>query len=87
MELHVAGVLVRTRASDAQRVAARLADVPGTEVHAATLDGKLVITLEAPEAGTLSERLADLPLVPGVLSAVLVYEHHEPLEEPQDGSP
>lgn len=86
MELHVAGVLVRTRAADTQGVAARLAGLSGAEVHAAAPDGRLVLTLEAADARTLSGRLADVPLVPGVLSAVLVYEHHEPLEEAQDGS-
>ena len=87
MDLHVAGVLARTRPEHAEAVSARIAALPGAEVHAASADGKLVVTLEAFDPATLSERLTRLPLVAGVLTAVLVYEHHECLEDTQDGPP
>jgi len=87
VELHVAGVLARTRPDDTAAVVARITDLPGAEVHATSADGKVVVTLEAFDSQMLSERLALLPLVAGVLSAVLVYQHHELLEDMRDGSP
>lgn len=87
MELHVVGVLARTRPDDTDAVVARITALPGAEVHATSADGKVVVTLEASDAPLLSQRLASIPLVAGVLSAVLVYEHHEALEDADDGSP
>ncbi|HJV27373.1 MAG TPA: chaperone NapD [Aromatoleum sp.] len=86
MELHVAGVLARARPLDTETVAARISSLPGAEVHATSADGKLVVTLEASDAPMLSERLARIPLVAGVLSAVLVYQHCEEEEDMGDGS-
>ena len=87
MEWHVAGVLARTRPGEADAVTARIAAVPGAQVHAGSADGKLVVTLEAPGAAALAALLARIALIAGVLSAVLVYQHHEPLEDRHDGPP
>ena len=86
MEFHVAGVLARTRPGEADAVTARIGAVPGAQVHASA-EGKLVVTLEASDAPALTALLARIPLIAGVLSAVLVYQHHEPLEDRHDGPP
>ncbi|MBM5811908.1 MAG: glutamate synthase [Gammaproteobacteria bacterium] len=75
--MHVAGVLVRTRPEDIDAVSSALRRLEGVEVHAATPDGRFIVTVEATESGHAAARFADLQLLPFVLSAALVYEHSE----------
>jgi nitrate reductase NapD len=49
-------------------------------VHAASPDGRLVVTLEAPSAREIAGRMEDIQRLDAVLSALLVYQHNETLE-------
>ena len=51
-ELHIAGLVVHAYPESVQRVVATLVAMPGAEVHAASRDGKLVVTLEADKRAT-----------------------------------
>jgi nitrate reductase NapD len=76
---HVAGILVHAAPGQAQAVATRLEAVPGALVHAHA-DGRFALTLEGTRSSDIVEALTTLQRMPGVVAAVLVSEHSEPLD-------
>ena len=76
-ELHIAGIVVHALPESVQRVAESIAGLSGAEIHAASRDGKLVVTLEAPSAREIAARMDDIQQFDAVLSASLVYQHNE----------
>lgn len=76
-EVHVAGVVVHTRPDAVARVERAVRAVVGAEVHAASPDGKLVVTLEAGDASAVADALVHIQRLEGVLGAALVYQHSE----------
>ena len=79
-ELHIAGIVVHARPECLQRVADAIRDLSSAEIHAASPDGKLVVTLEAPSAREIAARMDEIQQFDAVLSASLVYQHNESLE-------
>ncbi len=81
----VCGMLVRAHPDDVPMVRERLARFEGVEIHAATDDGRLVVTVE----GSDPERVVDIVLethrLPGVLAASLVFHHFEPDDGAREG--
>jgi nitrate reductase NapAB chaperone NapD len=75
----VAGVLVHAMAQRVNDVAADISHIAGATVHASA-GGKLAITLEALDPACILDALTTIQRLPGVMSAVLVSEHSEPLE-------
>lgn len=74
---NVCGVLVHVRPDLADAVRLALAALPGVEIHAATGDGRLIVTVEDAEgqwAGATISRFNDIA---GVLSVALVYHHFD----------
>lgn len=76
-EAHVAGFVVRAYPKSVPQVTRALEALPGVRVHAATPDGKLVVTIEAADAATVADSLCTIQTMPGVLAAALVYQHVE----------
>jgi nitrate reductase NapD len=76
-ELHVAGVVVHAAPARMNEVQRALADFPGVEVHAASPAGKLVVTIESDSTAEATALLGAIHRLDGVLSAALVYQHHE----------
>ncbi|NKE64873.1 hypothetical protein RAMLITH_03485 [Ramlibacter sp. RBP-2] len=76
---HVAGVLVQTLPGFQRSVGQRVAQVAGAFVHAESGDGKLVVTIESEDGAYILDQLTQLQHMSGVMSAVLVSEHSEPL--------
>ncbi|MHB1121303.1 MAG: chaperone NapD [Ramlibacter sp.] len=76
---HVAGVLVHTLPGSQRSVGKRIGQVAGAVVHAESDDGKLVVTLESEDGAYILDQLTRLQHMSGVMSAVLVSEHSEPL--------
>jgi nitrate reductase NapD len=72
--------LVHARPDALERVRATIDALVGVDVHAASREGKIVVTLECASEAGIVERLAAIREVPGVLSAVLVFHQVEPLE-------
>ena len=75
----VAGVLVHAMPQRVNDVAADISHIAGATVHASA-GGKLAVTLEALDPACIIEALTTIQRLPGVMSAVLVSEHSEPLE-------
>lgn len=88
-EWHVAGVAVLCVPARLDAVRDSIAGMTGAEVHAASPEGKLVVTLEGPTSRALAAQLELLQKLEGVLSAALVYQHGEDAaamaEEMDDG--
>lgn len=77
--LDITGVVVRTRPERAGAVAARLAKMPGVEVHAIGDEGNLVVTIEEHGGDKIAvDTLTAMAQLPGVVATSLVYHHAEP---------
>jgi periplasmic nitrate reductase NapD len=66
-------------------VRAAVAALDGVEVHGASPQGKIVVTLETASEGDIVERLAAIRELAGVLSTVLVF-HWVESSQPTEGA-
>lgn len=75
--MNVIGILVHTTPEAVTAVSTALAAMPGVDVHAATDDGRLVVT--ATDVGTLfaSDSLMAMNQIAGVIGTSLVYHASE----------
>ncbi|GAA0842925.1 hypothetical protein GCM10009080_38080 [Cupriavidus pauculus] len=60
-----------------ERVRNAIDSMTGTEIHAVSGAGKLVVTVEAPTSQAIVAQLMCLHQLEGVISATLVYQHNE----------
>ena len=79
-ELHITSLVVHSTPKRAQSVSAAIVAMPGARVHASSPSGKLIVTLEASNAGEMSSRVTGIQRTAGVLSAALVYQCVDSLE-------
>ncbi len=82
---NVCGVLVHARPEKTDAVAEALRELPGTEVHATTEEGRLVVTVEDTPEQLAIDTVSALADVAGVLSTSLVY--HEFTDEDDAEAP
>jgi len=73
-ELHIASLVVHSTPRRVARVGEAVAALAGARVHAASANGKLVVTIEAGSAEAMTARVADIQHIDGVLGAALVYQ-------------
>lgn len=76
-EIHIAGVMIQTSPGHSAAVAAAVAALPGTEIHAISEAGKLVVICEAASGADVLDLIARMRELPGVADAALVYQHSE----------
>lgn len=74
---HVCGVLVQIRPERLDQVRLGLGALPGVEIHHATDDGRLVVTVEDSDQSSAGDTLHRFHDVAGVVSASLVYHYHD----------
>ncbi len=79
-ELHIASLVVHATPRRLLPIAEAIAALTGARVHASSNRGKLVVTLEAPDAAAMSQRVSDIQHLDGVLSAALVYQCADSLD-------
>ncbi|MDR2837688.1 MAG: chaperone NapD [Azonexus sp.] len=75
--IHISSVIVGSLPAQSADVRRALTRLPGVEIHAASEDGRMIVSIEsADDAATLScfETIRQLP---GVLAASLVYHQYE----------
>lgn len=77
---HVSSAVVQALPERCDAVMRQIAVLPETEIHRAE-GGKIVIILEGANTGEIGSRLAAIALMDGVLSANLVFEQIEILED------
>ena len=75
--MNISGVLVRAYPENIESVAELLTRFEGVEVHGNNSDGRMVVTVEQDNAGQLSDMIARMHDVPGVLSASMIYHQFE----------
>ncbi|RUM99223.1 glutamate synthase [Pseudaminobacter arsenicus] len=71
---HSSSAVISVLPRHTDEVVERLAAMEGVEVHAAQAS-KIVVTIEGPSVGALGERLTQISLLDGVITANLVFEH------------
>ncbi|MBU65955.1 MAG: glutamate synthase [Cupriavidus sp.] len=76
-EWHIAGIMVFAHPASLERVRNAIDSMTGTEIHAVSGAGKLVVTIEAPTSQAIVAQLMCLHQLEGVISATLVYQHNE----------
>ena len=69
----IASILVQARPERLAEVEAAVAALPGTEIHGRDPCGKLVVVIEAPDAGAIGATVNTIAFLPGVLSATMVF--------------
>ena len=79
-EIHVAGIVVYVHPQRLQATKDAIAALPSLEVHGASPNGKLVVTIETGAAAETLSAIETVQKIDGVLSAVVVYQHSEELE-------
>ena len=75
--INICGMLVHTRLENVAAVQNRLEEYQGVEVHNVTDDGRLVVTIEKDDQKEMINTINNINTVKGVLSAAMVYQHHE----------
>jgi nitrate reductase NapD len=79
-EAHIAGIVVHANARNMESIKQAILLLPGSEIHAVSPAGKIVVTLEANLSGEIIKQMDAIHALPGVYSAALVYQHHEDIE-------
>ena len=69
----IASILVQARPERLDDVEADILALPGCEIHGRDPRGKLVVVVDAPDAGSLGSTLNTIALLPHVHSASLVF--------------
>ncbi|OJW31416.1 MAG: hypothetical protein BGO51_22285 [Rhodospirillales bacterium 69-11] len=68
------------RPAEAAALAARIATLPQTEIHAVS-GSRIVVVMEGPDARALADRLDAIAALPGTQAAALVFEQAlEPMD-------
>lgn len=75
--MNISGVVVYTRPDNRLAMQDKLSSIPGVEVHANSIGGKLVVTVEENDVRALAEKVTKLQNIPGVISVSMVYHHSE----------
>jgi len=80
----IASVLVQARPERIAQVEQSIVSLAGCEIHGRDVRGKLVVVIEAPDAGSVGATLNAIALLPDVLSANLVFHA---IDAGSDGDP
>ncbi len=73
----ICSLVVYARPEKAPVVEEAISMLEGTEVHAATKEGKLIVSIDHPDRTYCSETIMGLNNIDGVVSTSLVYEYFE----------
>lgn len=74
--MNISGILVHAQPDRVEPVREALSALPGVEVHAATAEGKLVVTIEEDDSA-MGRTAMQFHTIEGVLSAAMIYHHCE----------
>jgi nitrate reductase NapD len=83
--MDITSAIVRAAPHQREAVRARLAELPGLEIHAATPDGRFIVTIEGTPGCRAAERVLELHRLEGVLAATMVYQYSDEDMECEEG--
>nr|WP_281496507.1 chaperone NapD [Ferrimonas balearica] len=83
-EYHISSFVVHCLPDDIRGVRRAIGAMEGSEVHACTDDGKMVVTLERDNRTDMQVAMEALATLSGVLSASLTYHRVEAPDEPRE---
>ena len=75
--MNISSVIVHAKPSEFLSVRGNLEQIPGVEIHAATDDGKFVITIESETDGETAITFDRINVMDGVMSAAMVFHQYE----------
>lgn len=78
--VHISSAVVSVLPRQREEVMRLIATIPDVEIHHRS-ETKIVIVMEAADSGILGGRLAEIAAWPGVLSANMVFEQIERLND------
>ena len=75
--MNISSIIVHAKPARLSSVRGSLEQIPGVEVHAATDDGKLVVTIETDTDGETAGTFDRINTMDGVMSAAMVFHQFE----------
>lgn len=75
--MNISSVVLRARPEELEGVRRAVAALPCVEVHAATRDGRLVLTLEDQAGASAADSFLKLHDIRGVMSVALIYQYSD----------
>jgi nitrate reductase NapD len=75
--MNLASLVVHTRPGDGDRIADQLRTLPGVEIHAATDDGRLVVTVDHDVSQVTADTLTAIHETRGVISAAITFQYSD----------
>lgn len=75
--MNISSIIVHANPAKLSSVRGNLDQIPGVEVHAATDDGKLVVTIETDTDGETASTFDRINAMDGVVSAAMVFHQFE----------
>jgi nitrate reductase NapD len=79
--ISICGLMVHVLPEKIPEVKPRILAIAGSEIHGIGERGNLVVTIESDHYKTTADRITELQKLQGVLSAAMIYQHTEKLEE------
>lgn len=79
-EVHISSMVVHAMPDHLQTVKSNIENLPGTEIHAESPNGKLVVVLESQTQTYITDVIEKIACLDHVLSTALVYHQIEQLE-------
>lgn len=77
--ISVCGVMVFILPERREAVEAKMLEIPGLEIHGASKEGKLVVTVETDSYKKTGDAITRLQKLEGILSISMIYQHAESL--------
>lgn len=75
--MNISSIIVHAKPTRISSVRGGLEQIPGVEIHAASDDGKLVVTIETGTDGETAGTFQRINALDGVMSAAMVYHQFE----------
>lgn len=75
--MNISSIIVHAKPTELVSVRGQLERIPGVEIHAATDDGRLVVTIETDTDGETAGTFDRINLMDGVMSAAMVFHQYE----------
>ena len=72
--VEIASILVQARPERLDAAASMIEALPGVQIYSRDARGKLVVVIEASDAGSIGATLNAISLMPNVLTAALVFQ-------------